>query len=287
VSESGEFLVEANGVQLCAETFGARTDPAVLLVMGTEASMDWWDTEFCQRLAGGGRFVIRYDQRDTGQSIAYPPGEPEYTGNDLEADALGLLDSLALDTVHLVGMSSGGALAQVIALDHPGRIASLTLISTSFADRDFSHLPQMTPEGARLFSMPAPDWSSRAETVEHIVELWRACASPSGPFEEERVRATAERSVDRSRDVEASYTNHDLIDPGDAPSRRLEDLDIPALVIHGRDDPVFPIEHGVALRDAIPGARLLPLDRTGHELPSRVWDLVIPEMLALTATEAG
>jgi pimeloyl-ACP methyl ester carboxylesterase len=125
---SGERVVRANGVDLWVETFGDPDDQAILLIMGLAASMDWWEDEFCQRLAAGGRFVVRYDHRDTGRSTSYPAGAPPYTGHDLTADAVGLLDVLGRPRAHLVGMSAGGGIAQEIAVDHPDRVASLTLI---------------------------------------------------------------------------------------------------------------------------------------------------------------
>src|SRR5258708_4875089 len=111
-----EVIVWANEVQLCAETFGDRADPAVVLVMGSSASMEWWEDEFCELLASGGRFVVRYDLRDTGRSITYPPGSPAYTGGDLVDDLGALVDILVPGRAHLVGMSMGGGIAQRFAL---------------------------------------------------------------------------------------------------------------------------------------------------------------------------
>src|SRR5438477_7329012 len=125
----GPRIVDVHGVGLCVDTAGDAADPAILLIGGMGASMDWWEEPFCRRLADGGRFVIRYDHRDTGQSVSYPAGEPGYSGADLIADAVGVLDALGVDAAHVVGMSMGGALAQLMALDHPNRVASLTLIS--------------------------------------------------------------------------------------------------------------------------------------------------------------
>jgi pimeloyl-ACP methyl ester carboxylesterase len=123
--------MNVNGVDVCVETFGDPADPPILLIMGSGASMDFWEGEFCRRLRDGGRFVIRYDHRDTGQSIAYAPGKPEYTGDDLVADAAGVIEAVGLTSAHVVGMSMGGALAQLVALDHPARVRTLTLISTT------------------------------------------------------------------------------------------------------------------------------------------------------------
>src|SRR3954451_22664687 len=126
-----ERMVEANGVELCTEPFGDPADPPILLIMGLGASMLWWEEGFCQLLADGGRFVIRYDHRDTGRSITYEPGRPRYSGSDLVADARGVLDAYEIPVAHVVGVSAGGALAQRLALDHPDRVSSLVLISTS------------------------------------------------------------------------------------------------------------------------------------------------------------
>jgi pimeloyl-ACP methyl ester carboxylesterase len=274
--------VEVSGVELCVETLGERADPPILLIGGSSASMDWWEDEFCERLAAGSRFVVRYDHRDTGRSVTYGPGAPPYSGRDLVADAVGLLDALEIARVHLAGISMGGGIAQQVALDFPERVASLTLISTSLAVGDTSDLPSMSKETAAAFDIPAPNWSDRGAVIDYITYLARVSASPNRRFDEEAFRELAGRVVDRSRDIAASLTNHDLIEPGDPPSRTLADLDVPALVIHGRDDPVFPLEHGRALADAIPGAELLLLDRMGHELPRASWDLVVPAILAAT-----
>src|SRR4051812_20873441 len=126
-----ERMIEANGVALCTETFGDPADPPILLIMGLGASMLWWEDGFCRLLADGGRFVIRYDHRDTGRSVTCEPGRPSYTGADLAADARGVLDAHGLPVAHVVGVSAGGALAQVVALEHPDRVGSLVLISTS------------------------------------------------------------------------------------------------------------------------------------------------------------
>src|SRR6266536_3343025 len=126
-----ERVIEANGVGLCTESFGEPADPPILLVMGIGASMLWWEEGFCQLLAEGGRFVIRYDHRDTGRSTSHELGRPGYTGADLVADAVGVLDGYELVAAHLVGVSAGGAFAQQLALGFPDRVLSLALISTS------------------------------------------------------------------------------------------------------------------------------------------------------------
>jgi len=279
-------IVAANGVDLCAETFGEETDPAILLIMGSGASMDWWEDEFCERLATGPRFVIRYDHRDTGQSVTYEPGAPGYTSGDLVADPVGLLDASGLAGAHIVGMSMGGALAQLMALDYPDRVQSLTLISTSPAGPE-PDLPAMSEEAkARFAAVAEPDWSDREAVIDYGVELARAAASGSRPFDEAGMRELWGRVIDRTANVESSFKNHDLVEGGERWRERLGGLTVPTLVIHGAEDPLFPLGHGSALAREIPGARLLALERTGHELPRAVWDVVVPAILEHTSEGA-
>src|SRR5215470_1575006 len=122
-----ERMIDTGGVRLCTESFGDPGDPAVLLIMGMAGSMLWWDERICRALAAGGRFVLRYDHRDTGRSQSWPPGRPGYMGEDLVADAARVLDAYGVAAAHVVGVSMGGALTQVLALDHPGRVRSLVL----------------------------------------------------------------------------------------------------------------------------------------------------------------
>jgi pimeloyl-ACP methyl ester carboxylesterase len=274
--------MQVNGVDLCVETFGSPTDPAILLIMGAGASMDWWQDDFCARLAAGPRYVIRYDHRDTGGSTSYPPGEPGYTGDDLVADAAGLIAVLGVRRAHVVGQSAGGALAQVLALDHPERVASLTLVATSPAGPD-PDLPPMTDEaGAAFAAIAEPDWSDRAAVIEYLTEQWRASVSRSQPFDEEGTRALCARVVDRTTNMESSLKNPYAAEGSDRWRERLGGLDVPTLVVHGTEDPLFPLGHGVALAREIPGAELLTLEGGGHELARRDWDVVVPAILRIS-----
>src|SRR5919204_4189994 len=152
-------MIETNGVELCTEPFGDPTDPPLLLIMGVGASMLWWEEGFCRMLAERGRFVIRYDHRDTGRSVTYEPGHPGYTGGDLVADAAGVLDAYRIPAGHVVGVSMGGALAQLLALDFAERVTSLVLISTSLALPAEMALPRSDEELARFLASVEVDWS--------------------------------------------------------------------------------------------------------------------------------
>lgn len=285
---SGEQILRANGVELCVETWGDPGDPAILLIGGTGASMDWWQDGFCARLAAGPRYVIRYDHRDTGRSTSYRPGAPPYTGADLEADAVALLDALGVDRgAHVVGVSMGGALAQLIALDHPGRVASLTLVATTWAVPGGPALPPVSAELREFLARdrPAPDWADRDAVLDRIVEEQRAYAGPG--FDEKGTRELARRVVDRTVNIESSMTNHGVLRDGDDDRVRpgLEHLTVPTLVLHGTADPLFPYPHGESLARAIPGARLVRLADVGHEVPPpAVWDVVVPALLRHTSS---
>jgi pimeloyl-ACP methyl ester carboxylesterase len=280
-------MVRANGVDLCVETFGDPGDPAVLLVAGAASSMDWWETGFCERLAKGGRFVIRYDLRDTGRSVTSPPGAPSYRFDDLVDDAVGLLDALGIARAHLVGISMGGGIVQQAVVLHPDRVVSVTLVATSPGGpgNDENGLPPIADRLLASFAdpPPVPDWSDRDAVIDHLVEGVRRF-SGSLPFDEARVRAVAARMVDRTTDVEASQTNHWILEGGTDVRSRLGEITVPALVLHGTEDPLFPLGHGEAFTREIPGARLVPLDGVGHEAPPRSsWDLVVPAILEHTA----
>jgi pimeloyl-ACP methyl ester carboxylesterase/SAM-dependent methyltransferase len=288
-SVGSERLVRANNVELCLSTFGDRADPAVLLIAGACMSMDWWDEEFCRRLAAGGRFVVRYDHRDNGRSVHYPAGAPPYTFHDLVDDALGLLDALELSTAHLVGLSMGGMIGQVLATEHPERVATLTLIECGPAgprDPAAPPLPPITAELAAFFAegRPALDWTDRAAVTAYLLRTQRALMR--GDIDEDRLTAMIERVVDRAADLEASQINNTRMpqrDDDPAP-RPLAGITAPTLVVHGTADPLFPLAHGEALARAIPGASLLPLKNVGHQVPPPpTWDVVIPALLRHTS----
>jgi pimeloyl-ACP methyl ester carboxylesterase len=282
---NGPRIIQANGVSLCVDATGDAADPAILLIGGMGASMDWWEEEFCQGLASGqgqgGRFVIRYDHRDTGQSVSYPAGKPGYTGADLAADVTGVLDAFGRRSAQLAGISMGGALAQQVALAHPERVDSLVLMSTTPIVPVETELPPMSEHLRAYFTEQVPpDWTKRVAIIDYLTGYERQLEGAEY-FDEAHVRALAARVVDRTRDMAASMTNHALAEQGEAPGEGLDEITVPTLVIHGTADPLFPLGHGEALARGIPGAELLPLKGVGHQAPPRPWwPTVIAAMLA-------
>jgi pimeloyl-ACP methyl ester carboxylesterase len=282
-------FVHVGGVELCVETFGDPSYRAILLIGGASSSMDWWEDEVCERLAAGLRFVIRYDNRDTGQSTSYTAGQPGYQFEDLVTDALGLLHVVAAGHAHVVGISMGGMIAQHLAVRHADRVDSLTLISTSPGGPggpSNPDLPVISEQLQSFFSTPrsAPDWSDRGAVIDYVVEGERWFGAP-GYFDEARTRQLAGRMFDRTRDIAASMTNHFSIAGGDPVRHRLGEITAPTLVIHGTADPLFPYGHAEALGREIPDAYLLPLEGVGHQMPPpQMWNVVVAAILRHTSS---
>jgi len=278
-----ERMVMINGATSCVEVQGGADGPAVLLV---GSSMLSWPGELCDRLVAGGRRVIRYDVRDTGRSQSYPPGEPGYSLADLAGDAVGVLDATATERAHVVGMSAGGWIAQLLALGHPERVATLTLIASrpnppGPVDDDLPGHHDAVLEAIR--NTPAPDWSDERAVVDRLVRQARTLAG-AGAFDEACARAHAEAEVARTTDVRCAIPpNIAFADPGPRWRERLGEITAPTLVLHGEDDPFFPIGNGEALAAEIPHARLVRLGRAGHRLPAHAVPVVADELLAHTA----
>jgi pimeloyl-ACP methyl ester carboxylesterase len=286
-----EQSVEVNGVELCTQAFGDASDPTVLLVGSSTLA---WDAEVCRRLADGGRHVVRYDLRDTGRSTTVDPDDPAYTLRDLVGDAAGLLDELGVERAHVMGVGPGGWIAQLLALDHPGRVSTLVIIGSrpiapGPTDDDLpDHDPALM---AKLASAPEPDWGDREAALDALVELERAC----GPSDDAAVRRAHGEIYDRTRD--AAPEGADLpprfranhmgmvfahLDCGDRWRERLGEIRMPTLVVHGEDDRFFPVGNGRATAAEILGARLHVFPGVGRGLPPRTFDELIPMLLAHT-----
>lgn len=281
-----ERMIDTSSVELCTEAFGDSADPPVLLIMGIGGSMLWWEEGFCRMLAAGRRFVIRYDHRDTGRSVTYERGRPRYTGAELVADAVGVLDAYGIPAAHIVGVSAGGAFAQVLALDYPDHVLSLVLISTSPATRGNRALPPPTEEFGRFVSTAHVDWSDAGSVIEYLVGYTRMLAGSCRPFDEMTAGDLVRRDLERAWDFPA-VQNHNSIPDDDRRREPLSSIGAPTLVIHGSADPMFPIEHGEALAAEISEARLLRLDGAGHGVARADWQRIVRAILEHTGQKVA
>ncbi|HET6741154.1 MAG TPA: alpha/beta hydrolase [Kribbella sp.] len=261
-----------NGIEVCAETYGDPADPAILLIHGAGASMLWWDARLCAELARRGRYVIRYDQRDTGRSTSFPVGAPGYAMSDLAADAVGLLVALGLEQADVVAQSMSGGTALMLGVDHTAYVRSLTFVSSSTGD---DGLP---PPSASMPRLGTPDFTDPAAVEEYVVRSIEAEAA--GHFDEASARALVREDLGRARNYEASLTNRYAMTFDRPRHGGFGDLTVPVVVMHGDADPLLPLPHGEALRDAGPGARLVVLRGMGHGLSEPYWASFVDELSA-------
>jgi len=276
--------VYANEVALGIESFGVDDAPLVLLAGGT--TMLSWPDALCERLAAGGRRVVRYDLRDSGESTTADPEAPAYTLRDLAADAAALVDALGGGPAHLAGIGVGGMVAQVAALDHPGAFSALTLAGTrpvapGKPDADLPDHDKTTMKG--LFTRPMPDWTDR----EAVAEFAAAGAEIRGD-DPAAARAIAACIWDRTPGTTLPIQMANQLGMVFAKlnckprwRERLPEIAVPTLVVHGRRDPFFPVGNGEAIARVIPGARLLVLDEAATALPDAAAGEVAEAMLAL------
>jgi pimeloyl-ACP methyl ester carboxylesterase len=279
-----EKMIQANEVDLCTEIFGNPTDPTLLLSAGACLSMVWWHQDFCRKLAEAGRYVIRYDYRDTGRSITYEPGQIHYSWDGLTEDAVGVLDAYGVDRAHLVGLSMGGMIAQLVALKYPERVITVTLMmSKPFAPGNPDVPAVESEEFLSHFARGSTlDWADEAAVIDYTIESWRLTSAGSKhPFDEISIRALATEDVKRASNL-LSANNHALLSGGDRYSNRLGEINIPALVIHGTADSMIHYQHGVTLAQELPDATLLTLEGTAHELHPNDWDIIIDAIIKHT-----
>jgi pimeloyl-ACP methyl ester carboxylesterase len=274
---------KANGIEIEYETFGDPGAQPLLLIMGLGAQMISWEDAFCAQLADRGFRVIRFDNRDSGLSTWLDEAglpdmaaalsgnaQPAYRLDEMAADAVGLLDALGIREAHIVGASMGGFIAQLVAINHPDRVLSLTSIMSGPGGAE-GVAPR--PAGAAVLVLKPP--ATREERIEQAMSIRRILLGPADPFDETVERARATRAVDRA--YNPFGTGRQLIAILAAPGRveRLRTVGVPTLVIHGVEDVLVPVENGRIVAAAVPGARLLELDGMGHDLPKRVWAQVL------------
>ena len=279
MAEEKAVDVGPSHLEIVYERLGDPASPPVLLLMGGGAQLINWPDGFCAALVDQGLHLIRFDQRDTGRSTHFTGAIPDFAAamagdfssvsynlSDMAADAVGLLDVLGFDSVHLVGASMGGMIAQTIAIEYPERVRTLTSMMSTTGDpavgkSDFSGLSSLGPRPEDRAGII--DWQGRAA---------RATGSPGFAFDEAAAADLAGRAYDRGVDDPLATRRHfvAVLASGDR-TERLRKLQVPALVIHGTDDVMFDVSGGRATAAAIPGAELAVFEGMGHGLPRELW----------------
>jgi pimeloyl-ACP methyl ester carboxylesterase len=293
-------MMKIGDIDLWTEEFGDPSDPPILLIMGSMSQGLLWPDGFIGRLAAGGRRVIRYDHRDTGRSTCRDFEAHPYIWTDVMRDAVGLLDGYGIEAAHIVGHSAGGLLGQLMAVRHPERVATLTVIGSSplggqegktlmralmGEEQPPGSLPPPTPEfvAAVTRAMTNPP-GNRREAIDAQIEQARMLHGPALPFDEDEQRRLEERLLDRAVDP-AAAANHRLAwarDPDFEPVGELHRVLARTLVIEGSVEPIKP-GHGALIAEAIPGAELLMIEGMGHTLPPEVHEPLVAAILRHTA----
>jgi pimeloyl-ACP methyl ester carboxylesterase len=274
------------GMELEYDTFGSPDDPTLLLVMGFTAQMTAWDDSFCRLLADGGYHVVRFDNRDCGLSTkldgqtvdlgelmtAVFSGQPvpavPYTLSDMAADAIGLLDHLGIERAHIMGASMGGMIVQTMAIEHPARVRSMVSVMSMPGEPDVG---QPAPEvAAVLLSPPATDRQGYIDDSPKWM-VWQS----KKYRDEQKVKENAAASFDRSFYPDGGPRQMAAIYASGARTEALQQLDVPTLVIHGRDDTLITPSGGLRTAELIPGAHLLLVADMGHDMPEPLWPLFV------------
>jgi len=278
--------VAANGVQLEVEDHGPTSGMPLLLIMGLGMQLVAWHEEFVESLVQHGFRVVRFDNRDIGLSQRFDElGVPNlpllgikaamgirvhspYSLADMAADTVGLLDALGIASAHVCGASMGGMIAQHLAVLHPERVKSLTLMMTTTGARK---LPQPAMKvRAALMSRPARP-TDVDSIIDHYVHLYRVIGSPGYPASDEYLQRRLGLSVRRSYRPRGVARQLAAIAADGDRSALLSRIRAPTAVLHGKDDPLVPVAAAHDLAAKIPGATLDIIDGWGHDLPVPLW----------------
>jgi pimeloyl-ACP methyl ester carboxylesterase len=281
-------LVRANGIDICYETFGDPAAEPLLLIMGLGAQMVLWDDAFCVQLAARGFHVIRFDNRDIGQSskmhggkrltpfeliklrFFHIPVAAPYRLIDMAKDTVALMDALGIHAAHLVGASMGGMIAQEVAISFPHRLRSLTSIMSTTGN---PRLPPPTREMAAMLMAPPP--RTREEYIARFQRTWKLLRVGSFPEDEAMDVTRAETCFARGLNPAGVGRQLRAILASGSRKPRLHAVTAPTLVIHGSVDPLVRPEAGRDTAISIPNARLMMVQGMGHALPIPMWPEII------------
>jgi NADPH-dependent ferric siderophore reductase/pimeloyl-ACP methyl ester carboxylesterase len=293
--------ITSDGTELYYEAIGSPADPPLLLVMGYGSQMIAWPRGFSEALAAGGRFVIEFDNRDSGLSSKLDGVEVDlgalvaaaeagdtaavatiapYTLSDLADDCLAVLDALGIGSAHVLGASMGAMIAQELAIEHPERVLSLTSMMSNTGEGEYG---QPTPEALEALLSPSPpERDAYIEANGEKTMLW--ASRRYGDLA--RNEALAAASFDRCFYPQGVARQLAAILATGSRADGLRGLRMPTLVIHGRDDTLISPSGGERTAELVPGARLMMVDDMGHDRPEALWPLLTGAILEHTAAPA-
>ena len=307
-------IVEANDINIWFEEFGDQEKETILLIMGANANCMHWDQEFIDQLVANDYHVVRFDNRDVGKTtwfgkeptlnkllkilpnfllkmivnsifglavdekgrFKFSESSPtQYNLSDMAKDAVSLMDSLQIEKAHIIGASMGGMITQIIALDYPERVLSIT--------------PIMTTPGIQNESLSGPTeelleamkksfvFNLKGRIEDGVVEIYRQLTGSRFPFNEQKFREKLKPIVAHGNNP---FALHGAA-VGASPDRtsRLHEIDVPALVIHGTEDAILPLDHGVAVADGIKDSKRMIMEGVGHEIPEELIPEIVKEVV--------
>ena len=265
-----------DSLELEYETFGDPSRPAVLLISGLGSQLLGWTDGLCEEISAHGFHVIRFDNRDVGLSTKLE-GAPGYTLSDMAADAAGLLEALGIEVAHIVGASMGGMIAQLVAIEHPARTLTVTIVMSNLGGAD-----SVAADPALVALLVQPPAETREDRIEQSVAATRVTWGRS--FEEERSRARSTRAVDRSFYPEGTFRQFQAISASESRREALGRVRAPVLVIHGDGDPLVPFANAAKIVAAAPeGTELQVMKGVGHDLPPWEWANIADGIAGLAA----
>ena len=265
-------FAENGDVRLWFETFGDPADPALVLINGLGSQCINYRVEWVEKFVAEGLFVIRFDNRDVGESTWFDEAGidgPAYTVEDMADDTAAVIEAAGVDDAHVLGVSMGGMIAQALAIRHPGRVRTLTSIMSSTGDLDVG-LP--SPESLEHILTPSP--TDREGYLQHQLTSIRTWGSPEA-FDEDWIRTVQGDAFDRAFHPAGQTRQMYAVRTAASRTEALGAVTVPTLVIHGDQDKLVDPSGGRRTAEAIPGARFELIEGMGHDYPPVWWDRIV------------
>ena len=308
-------IIKVNKIEIWYEEFGDTSNETILLIMGANANCKQWDQEFINELVSRNFHVIRFDNRDVGKStwigkepyfnkfLKFLPSfllklivnsvfglavdvegkfkfnnssQVKYDLSDMAEDAVSLMDALKIERAHIIGASMGGMITQIIALDYPERVLSITPIMTSPGiqnDKLSGPTKELLDAMKKSFV-----FNLKGQIEDGVVEIYRQLTGSRFPFDENKFREKLKPIIEHGNNPFALHGA--AVGASLDRSSRLSEINVPTLVIHGTEDAILPLDHGVAVADGITDSKRMIMDGVGHEIPEELLPEIINEIIA-------